>query len=283
MTISKAVPMREGEIAAIDYLNNSVAGTLSQANTYTDGQISTEVTNRNAAITERANEIKSEVSETYATQESLSSTNNAVSTAQSTADGAVSAVNNLQVGGTNLWRGSSVVSENSGADYQWGKAPSGYIPVEIGDKFALSLSVDGVAYTDSLKGYAYLYVYDSNKTRIGTTEVARSLPKPPNPIGQKYTIPTGVAYIQACISIGPNTSGSVFRGKLERGTLITDWSPAPEDLATAAQSTANNAQIPIGGCIALIENSAPTAYGTWTYLGSTTAGSTTIYIYNRTA
>jgi virulence-associated protein VagC len=80
------------EIASIktDYVTNStfdqsnteikasVADTLTQAKTYTDGQISTEVTNRNAAITESANEIKSEVSETYATQDNLAAANSAI-------------------------------------------------------------------------------------------------------------------------------------------------------------------------------------------------------------
>jgi hypothetical protein len=90
------------EIASIktDYVTNStfdqsntqikasVADTLSQVKTYTDGQISTEVTNRNAAITESASEIKSEVSETYATQESLATTDAKADAAQSTADDA---------------------------------------------------------------------------------------------------------------------------------------------------------------------------------------------------
>ncbi len=56
----------------------SVSDTLTQAKTYTDGQVETEVTNRNAAITESASEIKSEVSETYATQDSLAAANSAI-------------------------------------------------------------------------------------------------------------------------------------------------------------------------------------------------------------
>jgi hypothetical protein len=56
----------------------SVSDSLTQAKTYTDGQVETEVTNRNAAITESANEIKSEVSETYATQDNLAAANSAI-------------------------------------------------------------------------------------------------------------------------------------------------------------------------------------------------------------
>jgi hypothetical protein len=76
-----------------------------------------------------------------------------------------------------------------------------------------------------------------------------------------------------------------FTVGIYKGTYTGAFKPyvTPASTVQAAQTAANNAQIPIGGCIALIKNSAPTAYGTWTYLGSTTAGSTTIYIYNRTA
>lgn len=206
----------KSELSATDSeLQGKVTDSYSRATAYADGKVATEVTDRNAAITAKATEINSTVASTYTTKTDFDA---------------------LQVGGTNLWKNSSFASTNAGTNYQWGKAPSGYIPVHEGDTFVLSLNIDGYVYTSTSKGYAYAYAYDSNKTRVGTTEVARSHPKLPNTCGQIYTVPSGVAYIQAYVGIGPATVGSIFRGKLERGNKATDWSPAPEDMLSTADA-----------------------------------------------
>jgi virulence-associated protein VagC len=133
------------EIASIktDYVTNStfdqsnteikasVSDSLTQANTYTDGQISTEVTNRNAAITESANEIKSEVSETYATQDNLAAANSAIT---QNANAISSEVTARETTDSNVSTLSTKVTQNADS-----------ITTEIGDRESAVSAVDAKA------------------------------------------------------------------------------------------------------------------------------------------
>ena len=134
----------------------------------------------------------------------------------------------IQVGGTNLWPNSSIISTNAGTGYVWCNASSGLIPVNVGDTLTISCHIDGVKATTGNRGYAYLWAYDSTKTRVANVDAAKSYVL--GTLGPQYTVPSGVAYVLAFIGTGAGTSGSVFRGKLEHGNVATDWSPAPADM-----------------------------------------------------
>ena len=97
----------KSELTATDTeLSGKVSDALTTAKSYTDSSITTEVTNRDAAIKAQADSISLEVSKTYTKQETFSaykSTNDAkVAAAKSTADKAKASIDGLEIGGRNL-------------------------------------------------------------------------------------------------------------------------------------------------------------------------------------
>lgn len=132
------------------------------------------------------------------------------------------------IGGANLWAGGTITSTNTGSTYVYGAAPSGYIPVQKGDTVTISLFVGNFKSTDNSSGYAYMLAYDSSNTQVGSGDVARSCTNAG--LSSTYTVPSGVAYVKAFIAIKGGTSGTVFRGKVERYEVSTDWSPSFSDL-----------------------------------------------------
>jgi hypothetical protein len=245
------------EIASIktDYVTNStfdqsnteikasVADTLTQAKTYTDGQVETEVTNRNAAITESASEIKSEVSETYATQET---------------------VNSISVGGRNLLRNSEdeLSSAYPSSGYidlaSWYRAPSFttkyLVTTDATDtEYVLSFDAKSTVSGDHIHCYFYPSTTTSATSSAGVSSNATDgnisvyLSDSYTRYWIKYTQTTGTAsknVIAARLFAGEGTGTvSIKNVKFESGNKPTDWSPAPEDLATAAQMTSANSAI----------------------------------------
>ena len=132
------------------------------------------------------------------------------------------------IGGANLWAGGTITSTNTGSTYVYGAAPSGYIPVQEGDTVTISLFVGNFKSTDDSSGYAYIYAYDSSQTRVGSGDVAQSCTN--GGLSSTYTVPSGVAYVKAFIAIKGGTSGTVFRGKVERYEVSTDWTPSFSEL-----------------------------------------------------
>lgn len=132
------------------------------------------------------------------------------------------------IGGTNLWAGGTITSTNTGSTYVYGAAPSGYIPVQEGDTVTISLFVGNFKSTDNSSGYAYMHAYNSSNTQVGSDDVAQSCTN--GGLSSTYTVPSGVAYVKAFIAIKGGTSGTVFRGKVERYEVSTDWSPSFSDL-----------------------------------------------------
>lgn len=215
-------------------------------------------------------ETKSDAAATYATktevQQTASGLDTRITTATNTANSAKSAVDNLKVGGTNLLWDSAfddianawlkwgtpttyeVVNVNgvnylhvktSGARYegirQNDSKRAGIGEISAGEKFVFSVDAYGATNTQLNVGIHWLNsshgIISQNwfVFNIGTT------PKRYVHVDDLTAPNNAVAFN---IMIGNNTTDVrelwFARPMLERGTLATDWSPAPEDMATEA-------------------------------------------------
>jgi hypothetical protein len=256
----------------------SVSDSLTQAKTYTDGQVETEVTNRNAAITESANEIKSEVSETYATQESLATTDakadaaqTAANNAQSTADTAKEAASANTTDLTNYIESndsalSQMQSQIDGSITTWfyDVAPTAdNAPAKDWTTTDLKNNHLGDLYYDTVTGYCYRYQVLNNTyswSRITDTDVTKALsdaaaaqdtadskrrifvntPTPPYDVGDQWAQGTS-GDILICSTA--KASGQSY--------AASDWTKASkytdDTAAAAAQSTADAAKSAAAG------------------------------------
>lgn len=184
--------------------------------------------------------------------------------AEDVANSANEKIDNLEVGGRNLYivkdaRNGYINFSNggvSGMNATNREQISDFIPVAEGEKLvfqAWAVTTETGSKTGSAwLGYAF---YNSEKTYLG------SRPSKYDGTVQadgytynfyKITVPANAAFIRC--SYRRVTDG---KAKLERGTLATGWTPAPEDLeaeVNAAQETANGkntvyyqAEAPSGG------------------------------------
>lgn len=215
----------------------------------TDGLISTEVTNRNAAIQVSADAINQSVSENYTTKtefnnleiggRNLLPINEWYKSEEGTythfgltftyeGDGwfSVSGATNSNTGGTNLW-----------ADDSYGTAVNSALDGLTGKNLTISVEVDGnpfvsgSAYNDSTHIVCYA-------TGAGYSHRLGGF----NSLVQTYTANENFDriseiryYVGADVPVGTSINGR-FRIKIEFGTKATDWTPAPEDLDVRFES-----------------------------------------------
>ena len=224
---------------AITTANNNTTNLLKSYSTTTE---------MNAAIQLKADSITSAVSSTYATKTALETTNSnvtkantaaanaqtAADDAQSSADAAQSDIDNLSIGGRNLYLNSeleqsttrflSLITYDIFADY-------------IGEE--VTISFDAMILEGGTSRELQLYGYQSNGISIGevfkftpTTEWTRF----------SFTTPIkdwGIlneTYTPGAIGIydwAGDNSYAIRRIKMELGNRATDWTPAPEDMATS--------------------------------------------------
>lgn len=200
---------------------------------YADGLISTEVTNRNAAITAASDSITASVAETYTTKTDF---------------------NALEIGGRNLFKNSKLgtpwvldtgasrydadtvqIVAGSGTRRVYQLPSQGYWGIWEANT-TYTLSVDAKASADGLRlsmqpqanGVQYKYV-------DVTTEWKR----------YSYTFTSGNATATASLTLlCAGSSGTLYlrKPKLEYGNKATDWTPAPEDLEAYADSAVATAK-----------------------------------------
>lgn len=246
--------------AAIEQNDEQIALKANSSDVYTksgvDGLISTEVTNRNAAITAKANEITSTVSQTYTTKEEFE---------------------NLEIGGRNLLRWTTKPTYTGST---WKTDPkdttawsrwSINITVEETDAgikgtFANNTQSTGfcvpLAYEDAAVGgedYVLSFDYRTNLATIGTPYLLRaaggnisytkSIPITPSETEWQHfsyvlNFPSTAGQVTQAL-LFPYTNGSGggkwieikdASAKLEKGNKATDWTPAPEDVETRVSS-----------------------------------------------
>jgi phage-related protein len=208
--------------------------------TQTDGLISTEVTNRNAAITAKANEITSSVSETYTTKEEFE---------------------NLEIGGRNLLQDSKFtkafgagwwVRDGLSATLSDNKLVIDGSVAATGNKRVYQSTVrfshvKNITYTFSCDIVATAACQVSFGRRYGTTNhcgVTFDVTTTSQRISGTYTATYAGAF---CISgVSNSATVTISNPKLEIGNKATDWTPAPEDIetriTTAESSITQNAQ-----------------------------------------
>jgi len=211
--------------STIEQHGASIALKANSADVYTksgvDGLISTEVTNRNAAITAKANEIASTVSQTYTTKEEFE---------------------NLEIGGRNLlptvevwengtWNSATGVHSNRNTRIRSSK-DGWYITIEPSETYVLSRH----SISDSKTYHAVLYAYDSSGSYVSTDSVTAWITEFPYSYEPKTATRLEVGIRNSKDSAVEVSEASIARFKLEKGNKATDWTPAPEDIETRVSS-----------------------------------------------
>lgn len=172
-----------------------------------------------AAITTSANSITSSVKSTYAT---------------------IKSVEAIEVGGRNYFRPSNVIdlgctgmASGEHTLISTGACVSFYVPTVPGDVWSLSRS------TTENNRFDYCFTVDEPASGVPIYNWTSDYREALEIVG--ITTPADRNYLFIYLS---NQNDDVSNVKLEKGNKVTDWSPAPEDMATAdelamAQSSAS--------------------------------------------
>lgn len=183
-----------------------------------------------SAINQKADSITSSVRATYATLESV--------------EGVQDDIDNLEIGGRNYFRPSKTVdlgctglASGEQSLISTGACIGFYIPVNEGETWSLSRS----ALTNNRFDWCYTIEEPANGVLIyGWNSGAREQLRV-----EGITVPANSGYKYLFLYLS-NQNDELPEIKLERGTRSTDWTPAPEDMATSeevesAQSSADDA------------------------------------------
>ncbi len=221
----------------------------------TDGLISTEVTNRNAAIIAKANEITTSVSETYTTKTEF---------------------NNLEVGGRNLLRRTANPSIGDMSNGYWAKWLANDTVEKTSDGIKITSSGSSTSFRIPLVyegaisiGETITISFDYRGNMAGTGAfyfMAKPSPNVSATMNSLVESTTEWVHFEQTFSFSGSPGGPAvqfmfpYKGasgkwfeikdgslKLERGNKATDWTPAPEDLEayTDSQVTAAKAEIKV--------------------------------------
>ena len=106
-----------------------------------------------------------------------------------------------------------------------------YIPIKPNEQLTLSLQGNIENKPDSVKGR--FWIYNSDKVAI-KQEILEGI-RWTTPQSATFTMPSDAAFVR-CSLIRGNWKGL---WKLERGTKVTDWTPAPEDTAALIEQNAS--------------------------------------------
>lgn len=211
----------------------------------TKTELSTAQSELSSTIELREDSILSSVSNTYATKTALNTTNSNVTAAKNAADAAQADIDNLEIGGRNLFSGYDD-SEIQLNDYQGVGGFTQFYncltfnPCEtVGETYTISF------WAKSPNGPTPITIYNQNGQPRHFYFGRASFPNQLTDEWQYFThtvtnVDRGETYDDAvCNRIEIYASGQlgvlVKKIKVERGTRATDWTPAPEDMATAAE------------------------------------------------
>ena len=151
---------------------------------------------------------------------------------------------NLRVGGTNLLKGSKgpFLPDRKPANFDNNVLYAGQTSVhmEQGQEYIISAKTDGnfIAHHDGLKesDNVVLWIMDKN---VRNYQIVSDLKTGTTGTKFIWNKPTGIYHLRVN-TYHKNAVKSVWDVKVEKGTLATDWSPAPEDadgLITEAKAT----------------------------------------------
>ena len=202
----------------------------------------------NTAIEQTESSILSTVSSTYATKTALNTTNNNVIAAQASADAAQDDIDNLEVGGRNLFSGYDE-NEIQLNDYQDTGSFTQFFdcltfdPTEtVGETYTISF------WAKSPNGPTPLSIYNQNglpryfyfprtlmTSALGDEWEYFTCTITNADMGESYT---GTYYNRLEFYASAQMGVLIKKIKVENGTRATDWTPAPEDMATSDDLTA---------------------------------------------
>lgn len=210
---------------------DTASKTASAAKSTAEGAVSTANTAKNTASS-----AKSTADSAAATANSAKSTaDGAVSTAnsaKSTADAAKSSVDNLEIGGRNLFRRTDTPYPNN--DYLTALYDYASEPLVAGETYTVTICVTpaenvGAFFLYLSQGYkaqTILYVSGTKKQIISKTFVASYDPGREPSVNPR----NGTAMFFRHPNDGTVTGNSTIHWvKIEKGNKATDWTPAPED------------------------------------------------------
>ena len=151
---------------------------------------------------------------------------------------------NLRVGGTNLLKGSKgpFLPDRKPANFDNNVlyAEQTSVHMEQGQEYIISAKTDGnfTAHHDGLKesDNVVLWIMDKN---VRNYQIVSDLKTGTTGTKFIWNKPTGIYHLRVN-TYHKNAAKSVWDVKVEKGTLATDWSPAPEDtdgLITEAKAT----------------------------------------------
>lgn len=180
----------------------------------------------------------------------ISNNESAAAKAQSAADAAQSDIDNLELGGRNLFLGTGV--EYSNNNYCVATYKQANFPLTAGSQYTVTLCVTPAENVTRYSLYfsmgysqaAYLPVSGTEKQIISKTFTMSYYSGREPSVNETY----GQAQFYRYPNDGTVTDNSTFHWiKIEKGNRATDWTPAPEDMATGeelehAQETADSAQ-----------------------------------------
>lgn len=191
-------------------LGARITSTEASVKKYADGKVAQEVTDRNAAITAASNGIKAQMSETYTTKTEF---------------------NALGIGGRNLLLESSVPNRcQSPTKYPCGQYNLAEHVVS-GEKYVISIKATfEKAYWIGFYFGGVICAADTRITSDGTQVISLAFTANDN-YADKDLVCIFVRDKQDKPTSG-ESSCTIEWVKLEKGTRPTDWTPAPEDLAS---------------------------------------------------
>lgn len=225
-------------------LSTAKSEAISSANTNTTNLLKSYSTTAEmqSAIQVESNSIKSSVSSTYATKTSLTTTNNNVTAAKQAADKAQADIDNLDIGGRNLFKGYGENEirlgdyQNVGSFTQFSNCLT-FNPCEtVGETYTISF------WAKSPNGSTPLSIYNQNGQPrhfyFGRTQLTAELGDEWEYFTHTLTnVDMGDTYTDTSCNrlefYASNQMGVLVKKiKVEKGNVATDWTPAPEDMAT---------------------------------------------------
>ena len=149
-------------------------------------------------------------------------------------------VNNIQVGGRNLWIIKNIVSANIPSNTTNGELNSGVEPqhrtmstlTELNGAKYVTVQLWNPNKINNASNSNRIAFFDSNKNFIS---ISSNTPKPDGSSYKKQTfdVPSNAAYMRIGMICGNTSYDESIKIKVELGNKATDWTPAPEDLENA--------------------------------------------------
>ena len=224
---------------ATNKANTAQTNAINSAQKYTDGQISSV----NKTITDKVAEIKlttdSITQRVSSTESTLTTTTTTANSALSSASCANDKIDNLKIGGRNLFISSTVGSyAGGGIKSLVGATYSNYTftvtsnPTDLvgcsvknfGDK----ITVSGETNLSQITPYWKFNNASQANTRVSVVNGKFSF---------NISVPSGATSLNIGVGLYPYVSGYYIKNlKIETGDKATDWTPAPEDIDSAITS-----------------------------------------------